>query len=103
EQFCSFAAGNCGSGVNPTGQCVAPPMDCKGQPYLPVCGCDEKTYDNACEVAKVGVSIQSSGPCPCGGPNGLTCPMGQYCAMTPTTCLMPNATGTCQPVPQASS
>jgi hypothetical protein len=32
--------------------------------YNPVCGCDEKTYSNACVAYCVGVEVVSQGECP---------------------------------------
>jgi hypothetical protein len=29
-----------------------------------VCGCDDKTYSNACVAASAGVSVQATGACP---------------------------------------
>ena len=51
----------------------------------PVCGCDGKTYPNACEAQKAVVTIKSGGKCagqvaqPCGGNTGKTCAAGEVC------------------------
>ena len=32
--------------------------------YDPVCGCDNKTYSNACVAGCAGVKVTTKGPCP---------------------------------------
>ena len=32
--------------------------------YLPVCGCDDVTYSNACAADCVGIDVVSQGECP---------------------------------------
>lgn len=59
----------------PGDACVPPPGACRGRgecverPALcltvfdPVCGCDGRTYSNACVAAQAGVGVAASGPC----------------------------------------
>jgi hypothetical protein len=57
-QFCSKPTGEC----NGRGACATKPEIC---PFIfdPVCGCDNKTYGNACEAAAAGVSVSHLGEC----------------------------------------
>ena len=50
--------GTCSGG----GVCSTSPTICP-LAVVPVCGCDAKTYNNACEAAKAGVNVASQGPC----------------------------------------
>jgi len=61
-QYCNFPESTrCGSG-DQTGTCTAIPDVCPDI-VQPVCGCDDKTYDNACDAARAGVSVRANGAC----------------------------------------
>lgn len=75
-QTCGTIAGlTCPEGqycsMEPEGKCRIADADgvCKTRPdicteeYVPVCGCDDKTYSNACYAAMEGVSVLHAGEC----------------------------------------
>jgi hypothetical protein len=60
--YCKYPANaKCGSTTTP-GTCETRPQACTAD-YAPVCGCDDKTYSNACSAEAAGVSIKRKGAC----------------------------------------
>jgi hypothetical protein len=58
----SAAEGACGAASDPGATCKPRPEACTMQ-YAPVCGCDGKTYGNACQAHAEGVSVDHEGAC----------------------------------------
>ncbi len=61
SEFCAFNLGTCGHLPQP-GFCQPKPKSCP-ETKAPVCGCDGRTYNNACEAFRAGVSVSFDAPC----------------------------------------
>ena len=91
--YCSKSGGDCTA----AGVCAARPTACTTV-YDPVCGCDRKTYPNACEASAAGVNVVSQGECyvppppPAACSDRTQCAATEYCSKAAGGCAAP---GTC--------
>jgi hypothetical protein len=64
--FCNYETAAGGQGcvdiADGSGVCQTQPTACTKE-YKPVCGCDHRTYGNACEAHSKGVSVMHTGAC----------------------------------------
>jgi len=102
-EFCKYSDDSCSPG-DETGVCEPVPEVC-GEIYAPVCGCDDKTYDNECLANAEGVSVASDGKC--GQPSDVCGPMeeecgeGEFCKYPiSASCGTDTEAGVCTPKPE---
>jgi hypothetical protein len=60
--YCSFPPEAMCGAADQTGTCTTVPEMCT-QEFSPVCGCNDKTYPNACHAAREGISVEKKGEC----------------------------------------
>ena len=62
SEYCAYQEGElCGDG-DAEAVCKSRPATCI-ELYVPVCGCNRKTYDNSCLAAAAGTGIYTAGKC----------------------------------------
>jgi len=76
RSYCEYPTEQCSG----TGTCQTRPKNCT-QIHAPVCGCDGRTYSNACVAASAGMSVRHEGECEAGEPCGavVICETGLEC------------------------
>lgn len=83
-----------------TGVCTPVPPSCSDQTD-PVCGCDGKTYSNACFASLAGVNLAYRGQCntteECSTDGD--CDAGLFCQKEVGTCTDPDEVGLCTEMP----
>jgi len=107
-ELCKFDSG---CGKTGLGVCTTIPQICTAQ-YAPVCGCDGKTYSNACKALSAGVSVDHTGACPTQNNCELA---GGYCEFflnackadyldgSPADCPMGKSGKCCVPAPSVTT
>ncbi|MCU0684884.1 MAG: hypothetical protein MUF34_22005 [Polyangiaceae bacterium] len=112
--YCRFAeSAQCGIADRP-GVCEPKPTRCPGD-SSPVCGCDGRTYTNACNANTRGISVRQQGACGsapppptpppslgqrCGTRGAAACGDGYFCSYPESAqCGIADRPGTCQALP----
>jgi Pacifastin inhibitor (LCMII)/Kazal-type serine protease inhibitor domain len=62
-EYCAYEAGESCGAADRESVCKLRPTECDLK-LSPVCGCDQKTYDNACLAASAGTGVLQNGACP---------------------------------------
>ncbi|WP_433934337.1 Kazal-type serine protease inhibitor family protein [Sorangium cellulosum] len=60
--YCDYTLEDVCGWADASGLCAERPASCTEE-YMPVCGCDNRTYANACLAAMDGVAVYTKGEC----------------------------------------
>ena len=103
-QYCAYEEGDTCGRDGALGWCRDRPDACPAI-YGPVCGCDGRTYGNACEAHAAATNVEHGGECAqglCGGLVGYVCPAAQWCDYPEgSACGAADQTGVCRDRPVA--
>ena len=103
-EYCHYELDAICGAADQTGVCLPTPEACI-EVFMPVCGCDDQTYGNACVAHSAGVSVAAEGECPssnlCGVRGTPPCGEGQFCDFElEAQCGAADHPGTCAPTPE---
>jgi hypothetical protein len=105
NEYCDYPPDAICGAADATGICRARPQACTLE-YAPVCGCDAKTYGNACGAQSAGVSVVSKGECAptgqvCGTRGAAACSDKEFCKFPDgSQCGAADEGGVCTPRPE---
>jgi len=109
--YCRVGKYACGEETDPEGLCASMPLACTSD-LREVCGCDGRTYPNACAAAAAGVNVMKNEPCRAQSKLGEDCELddygycgsGLFCKVRPYYCKHEvNPQGVCRYEPRAQT